>query len=408
MKKALLLVVSIVLTMTLFVGCAAPAQTTETAETPETSEAAPAEEAAEPAVEAETEVVEGEVALEETEWLPIVPDDLDEVQPIEGVGPNGETPIGLAELEAMVSEEIGNKVKEGGFTAAVSLHTTAQDWSTLQIRGIEEILNKYGVEILTITDAELDVEKQISDYETIIDLKPDLMICFVLDKDAAAPVLQKAVDAGIKLSFIDAIPTGFEHGVDYAGMGTANDYVNGKASARKLAEEIGGEGQVAVMKYKASLYHVDQRYEGAMDAFAEFPGIEVVDEQGFLTPDEAATITENLLVAHPDLKGIWYFVDGGAMAGAGVIQNLDKDVKVAGVDLSVDSAYALVQGDTLVAIGGQHPYDQGKAEALIGILALAGEEAPPYVMVPGELVTAESMERSWNRIMRTEMPEDLM
>ena len=55
----------------------------------------------------------------------------------------------------------------------------------------------------------------------------------------------------------------------------------------------------------------------------------------------------------------------------------------------------------------QHPYDQGIAETLIGILALADKTPPAYVVVPIEKVTPKSIERSYKRVFRRNPPAPL-
>ncbi len=55
---------------------------------------------------------------------------------------------------------------------------------------------------------------------------------------------------------------------------------------------------------------------------------------------------------------------------------------------------------TLNELAAGMTYDQGIAETLIGVLALAGKTPPPYVLVPIEKVTRKSIERSYKRVFR--------
>lgn len=347
---------------------------------------------------------ETEEPLEGINITPLVDDGTGEIMPLQGIGPNGEEPVGVEAILNLIGPEDKKKVQEAGYTAAVCLHTTASDWAILQLKGIQAALDEFNIELIATTDAEMKVEKQISDYESVIQMDPDLMIVFILDADASAPVLKKATEKGIKLAFIDAVPTGFKHPEDYAGMGTADNYANGQASAEVLVDYLDGKGKVAVIKFISSLFHTDQRTEAALDVFAKYPDIEIVDIQGVSGAEDAATAVENILIANPDLDGIWTVWDAPGMAAVGVVENLGKDVKVVTVDLSEDTAYSIASGGAMLATGAQHPYDQGVAEAMIGIGALAGVETPPYVLVPGEKVTKESMERSWKRVFKEEVP----
>ncbi len=322
-------------------------------------------------------------------------------------GPNGEEPVGVEAILNLISDEQKEEIRNAGYTAAISLHTTASDWSTLQLEGIQAVLDEFNIELLATTDAEMEVDKQVSDLESIIGMKPDMIISFVLDADTIGPILKEASSQGIKIALIDAVPTGFTSPEDYAGMGTADNYANGAASAQALVDYLGGEGKIAILKYVSSLFHTDARTQGARDVFAQYPGIEIVAEQGVDGAETAATATESMLTANPDIQGIWSVWDTPGMGAVGVIENMGKDVKVATVDLSEDTAYSIASGGAMLATGAQHPYDQGVAEAMIGVAAVAGIETPSYVVVPGEIVTKESLKESWDRVFKTPLPDDL-
>jgi len=338
---------------------------------------------------------------------PLEVDGTDEVQPLEGVGPNGEEPVGIEAVLGLIGEADEKKLRKGNYTAAACMHFLANDWSQLQLKGIKATLEKYGVELVAVTDGQLKIDKQIADYESVIELKPDLIITIPLDRDATAKVLRKAVERGIILSFIDTVPTGFSHPADYAGMGTADNYANGRVSIEILAEHLNGRGKVALLDYKYSMFHTEQRSQAARETLGKYPDIEIIAEQRVENPEEAANRAESMLIANPDLDGIWAVWDGAGMAAAGAIKNMGRKTVVTTVDLSRDSAYSIASGGLLIGTGTQHPYDQGVAETLIGLARLIGKETPAYVLVPGEKVTRKSMTRSWQRVFKTKMPPEI-
>ena len=251
--------------------------------------------------------------------LPLRDDGRDEIQPLQGLGPNGEKPVGVEALEGLITKENAEELRNRHFTAAICMHFVANDWSQLQIKGIEAALKQYGINLLVVTDGQLRIDKQIADYESVIELKPDLMITIPLDRDATAPVLRKAINRGITLSFIDTVPTGFQHPLDYAGMVTADNYANGRVSAEILADHLNGKGEVALLSYKYSMFHTEQRSQAARATLQKFSGIKIIAEERVENPEEAANKTESLLVANPNLDGIWAVWDGAGMAAAAVI-----------------------------------------------------------------------------------------
>lgn len=364
----------------------------------------PAKEA-EPAKGTEPTAVPAEEAFD-LGVKPLVPDGK-YIMPIEASGPNGEPVVGIEEVIKLLGPEDVDKIKAGNFTAVVCMHSVAEDWSQLQIKGITTTLEKFGIKVLTVADGKRKIEQQVSDIENAIQLKPNLLFTLPLDKDALQPVLRKAADNGVKIVFIDSVVADFNHPKDYAGVVQADNYVISKVACEILADNINKEGEVALIHYKHSLPHTDMRSKAARETFAKFPNIKVVAEQGVESTEEAAKVIESLLVAHPDIKAIWTCWDALGMAGAAVAENLGKKVVFASPDLSRDSAYSIASGGLFIGSGAQHPYDQGVAEALIGIAAVAGKETPQYVLVPGEKVTKENIKTAWENVFHEPLMKEI-
>jgi ribose transport system substrate-binding protein len=234
-----------------------------------------------------------------------------------------------------------------------------------------------------------------------------LLIGFCVDRQGNAAVYRKAKNAGIKISFMDTMPIDFKYPADYAGLTLADNYEAGVVAAELVADAIGGKGEVAVMWFPISMFHVDQRYYGIVAKLKEYPGIKVVDVQKPGDTEKAATVSENWLTAFPNLKGIVSIVDFTAMGAVGVIKASGRKIVVSGVDLSEDSAYAIATDTALIGVASQHPYDQGIAEALVGALTLVGQKTPPYIVVPIEKVTKKSVAEAYARVFRKSPPAPL-
>ena len=300
-------------------------------------------------------------------------------------------------------------IEEGNFKAAIAMHYFAADWPQLQIKGITETLAKYGVEVIATTDGELKAEKQVSDIESLIQLKPDVILTIPVDNDGLAAVDKKIQEAGIKLVLIDSKPTGLEPGKDYVGLGAADNYANGAVAAEIIADELGGAGKVAVLRWGFHVFQTEQRREGGLAMFAKYPDIEIVYDDDVNSVEEAATICENLLTKDPDIKGIWTAWDGPGGACAQAVIGMGRDdVVVSSIDLSNDSGLMIARGTVFKGTGAQHPYDQGVAEAMIALYALAGKEAPTYVAVPGRKVVRENVVCSMESVFHSPPSQDLI
>lgn len=419
MKKPLiwLLVIALVISLSFIgIGCEKEGAAAEEEVVVEEEEVTP------PAEEEEEEEVtvaaEGEEEYVVTEmnpngdpeiFQPIIIDGV-EVLPIsEGnIGPNGNTPSTLEDIRAVITDEVAEKVRNGNFTAAICMHALALDFAQLSVRGIKQVLEEYNVEVLGVTDAYWDVEKQVGDLESLIQLKPDIIVGFTLDVDTMAPGYKEAEAAGILLTFIDSIPTGFKED-EYASVALGDNYSMGWNAGKMLVDVVGKDADIGMIEFNVSMFHTDMRARAMLDYF-ESEGIELVDHQRCDDAIDAAAVVEQWLVAYPNLKGVATTWDGFAMPAVGVIDNAGKDIKVTGCDLSDDSAFALVSGGTLVGIAAQHPYDQGLAEGLAAIATLGGvpyTEIPPYIVVPNENAKKETMGRSYYRVCRREMPDEI-
>ena len=99
---------------------------------------------------------------------------------IRSTGPNGETAVNADTIE-LTDEQI-EKVKEGGYTAAICLHYGGNDWSTSQQEGLKDTFGEMGIEVLAVTDANFSVEQQVSDIETVMALNPDIIVSLQLSR----------------------------------------------------------------------------------------------------------------------------------------------------------------------------------------------------------------------------------
>ena len=99
---------------------------------------------------------------------------------IKSTGPNGESAVLASEL-SLTDEEIA-QIQAGNYTAAISFHYGGNDWSSAQQKGLEDTFKKLGIEITAITDANFSAETQVSDLETIMAKKPDILVSIPTDR----------------------------------------------------------------------------------------------------------------------------------------------------------------------------------------------------------------------------------
>ena len=78
------------------------------------------------------------------------------------------------------------------------------------------------------TDAGFDAARQQSDVETVLARNPSIILSLPVDPTTAAAVYDPALEAGVKLAFVDNSPAGYEHGRDYAAVVSDDLFQMGK------------------------------------------------------------------------------------------------------------------------------------------------------------------------------------
>jgi len=324
------------------------------------------------------------------------------------LGPNGETPSSFDTTELTDAEV--TKIKAGKYTAAIVMHYSGNDWSTAQIAGLKAEFARLGVEVVAVTDAEFKPEKQVSDIETVMALKPDIIISIPTDPVATKAAYKKASAAGIKLVFMDNVPAGMVGGKDYVSVVSADNKGNGAVSAHLFARALNGKGKVGIIYHDADFFVTKQRYEGFKAALAEYPNIEIVEEKGIGGPDfagDAQAAATAMLTKHADLNGIWGVWDvpaDGIMAAAREAGR--TDLKIATQDLGTNAAIQLAKNELIVGLGAQRPYDQGVAEARLGAAAVIGKKGLPIFVALGALpVSHANVLEAWKTVYSSDAPK---
>ena len=325
-------------------------------------------------------------------------------------GPNGEVPSGFETTE-LTDEEVA-KIQAGNYKAAIVMHYSGNDWSTAQIEGLKAEFARLGVEVVAVTDAEFKPEKQVSDIETVMALKPDIIVSIPTDPVATAAAFKKAAAAGIKLVFMDNVPAGMVGGKDYVSVVSADNMGNGVVSAHLMAKALNGKGKIGLIYHDADFFVTKQRYDGFKKAIAEYPGIEIVEEKGIGGPDfagDAQAAATAMLTKHPDLDGIWGVWDvpaEGIMAAAREAGR--EDLKIATQDLGTNVAIQLAKNELIVGLGAQRPYDQGIAEARLGAAALIGKSNLPIFVALGALpVSHDNVLEAWKTVYSVDAPSSV-
>jgi ribose transport system substrate-binding protein len=225
-------------------------------------------------------------------------------------------------------------------------------------------------------DTEAQVDKQMDMLSAAIARKPSAIGFAALDSQAATPLLQQAKDAGIPV-------IAFDSGVDSdipLTTATTDNVAAAALAADKMAELIGGEGKVAVVAHDQTSRTGIDRVKGFTDQIkAKYPKIEVVSVQyGAGDQLQSTEITKSILLANPDLKGIFGANEGSALGVLNGKKELSSSIVVIGYDSGAAQKAAIMDGSMAGAIT-QNPVGIGYETVKAAIAALKGETLPKVI-----------------------------
>ena len=325
-------------------------------------------------------------------------------------GPQGEAPTDYAApvLVDAISDEDAATLAAGGYRAAILMHTSS-DWTGAVIDGAQAYFEALGIEVVAVTDAEFDANKQRTDIETALALDPDVIITLVLDPVSGAVALRQAIDQGVNVVLLSNLPQDFMHGTDYVSIVTDDLFNMGRLVAEMINDSLDGQGQVALLYHDAAYYVTNQRDQAVEGVILrDFPGIEVVAKRGIADPQDTETIAAALLTQFPDIDAIyapWDTIAEGVIAAA---RGVDSDVAVFTMDLGATTVLDMVQNGNVRGVVADLPYVLGETMAKIGALGILDRDAPPFVTVPAISVTVENIAESWRQSLNRELPAEIV
>ena len=245
-----------------------------------------------------------------------------------------------------------------------------QFWQAVKT-GADKAGDELGVEVtFEGPDNESQVDKQIDMLAAALAKNPSAIGFAALDSQAAIPLLKQAQKAGIPVVAFDS---GVDSDIPIATAST-NNIEAAALAADKMAELIGGKGKVAVVAHdQTSRTGVDRR-DGFVDRIkSTYPDIEVVAiEYGGGDHLKSTEITKTLLIAHPDLDGIFGTNEGSAIGVVNGVRESNSDIVVVGYDSGKAQKDAIRDGTMAGAIT-QNPIGIGYETVKAAVAAAKGE-----------------------------------
>ncbi len=251
-----------------------------------------------------------------------------------------------------------------------------QFWQAVKL-GAEKAAKDFNVRVtFEGPETEAMVDKQIDMLTAALAKKPQAIGFAALDSKAAIPLLKKAQAAGIPVIAFDS---GVDSDIPLA-TATTNNVAAAALAADKMAELIGGKGDVAVLVHdQTSRTGIDRRDGFVNQIKAKYPNIKIVSVQyGGGDQLKSTDLAKAVLQANPNLKGYFGANEGSIIGVLNAVKEMKRKLVVIGYDAGKQQKDAVRSGEMAGSIT-QDPVGIGYKTVEAAVKALKGEKLPKII-----------------------------
>jgi ribose transport system substrate-binding protein len=286
------------------------------------------------------------------------------------------TLIGLAAAAVLLGTTSLTMAADKPYIALISKGFQHQFWQAVK-QGAEQAGKDFDVNVtFEGPDGEGAVDRQLDMISTALSKHPSALGIAAIDSQATVPLLQQFKDAGIPVIAFDS---GVASDIPITSASTDN-LASAALAADKMAELIGGEGEIAIVSFDQTSQTGIERRDGFVAQIkAKYPKITIVDiEYGGGDHLQSAEITKAILQAHPNLKGIFGTNEGAAIGVAIGKKEAKSNIVVIGYDSGADQIAAIKDG-TIAGSITQNPVGIGYETVKAAVATIKGEKVPAHI-----------------------------
>lgn len=243
--------------------------------------------------------------------------------------------------------------------------------------GLNAVFEPNG-DTLINADAQLDINKQISDVEDMIQQGVDAIFIAPADSKAIKTALLSAQEADIPVFIMD-VPV--EDPELVVSTIATNNFMAGQVLGEALVKDFDGKAKVAILDWPV-VKAVTDRTDGFFSAVEDYPGIEVVARQdGKASVEGSLPVMENFLQSNPEIQAVFCINDPSCMGAMSALEAAGRtDIKLYSIDGSADGVRLTCEG-RFQGTSAQFPVTMGNIAAETAYKYLAGEQVEADIPV---------------------------
>jgi len=259
---------------------------------------------------------------------------------------------------------------EGEKIALITMDSIDQHWITLN-EGAQKAAEELGVTVDFMSPNTKDDSQQIECVNNAVAGGYQAIMVAANGPDAISSALQEAVDAGVKIIYVDS-PANVEAEATFSTDNTAAGKTAGGEMLRALEEKGVTSGKIGIINVNAATDSCVNREEGFRLAFegTEFELMETQYGEGDAAKSQS--IAENYITQ--GVVGIFGCNEGSTTgAGNAIKASGNADIIGVGFDKS-DTILNLIDDGFLLATMAQNPDVMGSEGVKAAVAAIGGEE----------------------------------
>ena len=247
-----------------------------------------------------------------------------------------------------------------------------------------------GIELVT-SNAHGDPGRQLADVETLLLKDLDILIINPVDSDAVVAAVEKANAAGMPVFTIDRMALGGEV-LTHIGFDALR---SGNLAGDFLAQALDGRGKIVEIQGILGTNVARERSRGFNQAMDRNPDMEVIARHtANFDRGEALSVMESILLAHPEIDGVYAANDEMAMGALAAIEaagRLDEIVLI-GCD-AIEPAMDAIRQGKLEATIAEPPFFLGREGIKIAEKIYNGESIEELILLENKLVTIDNVDQ---------------